>query len=402
MISEQDLVLGVHMKITSVQALVSAPPETFVFAKVTTSDGLVGYGEAEADGAPMVRSSYIDRLGQSIIGMDPMNTDMIYQYLNRCWFFACPAQDLMRCIGAIDEALLDIKGKALGTPVYNLLGGKFRDSIKLYCHIWIPREESEQVKKVTPEMQAEGAVRQVKQGFDVVKFDPFTTVFNQEVGESAKGFVNIFQGMNYPRKLVPKAIDMVRAVREAVGPEIGICLDFHGRLDVESAIRIGRLLEPFDLYFYEEPIPPGDDEELAYVRSRVNIPICCGERNYTLRDFRRLFELQGTDIIMPDHARNGGITQIKEVAKLADTFRIPVAPHVVPTSPLNAVIGAHNMASIPNFLIHESMGPQRLRLYADLLKPQILPENGYLRVPDRPGLGVELVEENLAKERTQE
>ena len=388
------------MKITSVEPLVSAPPREFVFAKVTTSTGLVGYGEAAADGAPKVRAASIARMGRAIIGMDPMNTDMIYQSLNRNFFFGWPPEELMRCIGAIDGALLDIKGKSLNTPVYNLLGGKYRDKIKLYCHIFISREDRVKSDKVTPEMQAEGALRQVKQGFTVVKFDPFTTVYNQEVGAPMKGFVNIFQGMNYPRKLVPKAIEMVRAVREAVGPEIGICLDFHGRLDVESAIRIGRLLEPFNLFFYEEPLPPGDDEELAYVRSRVNIPICCGERRYTLRDFRRLFELQATDIIMPDHSRNGGITQIKKVAVLADTFRIPVAPHVVFSSPLNAVISAHNMASIPNFLIHENMGPQRMKLYADLVTPQVLPENGYLQVPNRPGLGVALVEDNLAKERS--
>lgn len=388
------------MKITSVEPLVSASPREFVFAKVTTSTGLVGYGEAAADGAPKVRAASIERMGRAIIGMDPMNTDMIYQSLNRSFFFGWPPEELMRCIGAIDGALLDVKGKALNTPVYNLLGGKYRDKIKLYCHIFIPREERVKSEKVMPQMQAEGALRQVKQGFTVVKFDPFTTVFNQEVGAPMKGFVNIFQGMNYPRKLVPKAIEMVKAVREAVGPEIGICLDFHGRLDVESAIRIGRLLEPFNLFFYEEPLPPGDDEELAYVRSRVNIPICCGERRYTLRDFRRLFELQATDIIMPDHSRNGGITQIKKVAVLADTFRIPVAPHVVYSSPLNAVISAHNMASIPNFLIHENMGPQRMNLYADLVTPQVLPEKGYLRVPNRPGLGVELVEDNLEKERT--
>jgi len=387
------------MKITSVEALVSASPGEFVFAKVTTSNGLVGYGEAATDGAPRVRAASIERMGQAIIGKNPMDTDMIYDSLNRCFFFGWPPEELMRCIGAIDGALLDIKGKALGTPVYNLLGGKYRDKIQLYCHIWISQEERERSAKVTPEMQAEGALRQVKQGFTVVKFDPFTTVFNQEVGAEMKGFVNIFQGMNYPRKLVPQALEMVRAVREAVGPEIGICLDFHGRLDVESAIRIGRLLEPFNLFFYEEPLPPGDDEELAYVRRRVNIPICCGERRYTLRDFRRLFELQATDMIMPDHSRNGGITQIKKVAILADTFRVPVAPHVVYSSPLNAVISAHNMASIPNFLIHESMGPQRMQLYADLVKPQVSLEQGYLTVPDKPGLGVELVEANLDKER---
>ena len=387
------------MKISSVEALISAPPRPFVFTKVTTSTGLVGYGEAESDGAPAVRVKSIERMGKSILGMDPMNTEKIYTYLNRCFFFGWPPEALMRCIGAIDEALWDIKGKALHTPVYNLLGGKFRDKIQLYCHIWHSREERESVGKLTPEMMAEGAKRQVKHGYGVIKFDPFTTVYNQEVVAPSKGFVNIYQGMNYPRKLVPKALAMVQAVRDAVGPDIGICLDFHGRLDVESAIRIGRLLEPLDLFFYEEPLPPGDDEELAYVRSRVNIPICVGERRYTLRDFRRLFELQATDIIMPDHARNGGITQIKKVADLADTFRIPVAPHVVYSSPLNAVIGVHNMASIPNFLIHENMGPQRMKHYADLLRPQVLPDNGYLAVPDKPGLGVELVEENLDKPR---
>ncbi|MGQ9781519.1 MAG: mandelate racemase/muconate lactonizing enzyme family protein [Nitrososphaeria archaeon] len=197
-------------------------------------------------------------------------------------------------------------------------------------------------------------------------------------------------------------MELVKAVREEVGPRVDIMLDIHGRFDVESAIRIGRLLEPYDLLFYEEPIPPTNDELLAYVRQRVNIPVCVGERRYTLESFRRLFALNATDIIMPDHSRNGGITWVKKVSNMAQIYLIPVAPHVVFSSPLNAVISAHNMVSIPNFLIHESMGPQRLELYKDIIKPHILPEDGYLKVPDRPGFGVELNEESLEIEFKEE
>ena len=380
------------MKITNVEALVSTGSRPFVYAKVTTSDGLVGYGEAASDGAPEVRAASIRRIGKTVVGMTPFDTGRAYYTMVNA-FFGWPPEDTMRAIGAIDEAIYDIKGKALKTPVHNLLGGSFRDRIKLYCHIVTKPGE-----KATPESMADGARRQVKLGFTAVKFDPFSTIIAQERQEKEVGFVSIPQGMNYPRDLTAKAIKMVKAVREAVGPEINIMLDIHGRFDVESAIRIGRQLEPYDLFFYEEPLPPTSDELLAYVRQRVDIPICVGERTYTPEGFRRLFELKATDIIMPDHSRNGGITWVKRVSELAETYLVPVAPHVVLSSPLNAIISAHTMASIPNFLIHESMGPQRLEIYKDLLKPHILPDNGYLKIPDRPGLGVEINEEALSKD----
>jgi galactonate dehydratase len=380
------------MRITEVKALVSAPPRCFVYAKVTTSDGLVGYGEAQTDGAPEVHAAAINTIGKHVVGLDPMNTEKAYATMHRSQF-GWPPEATMRAIGAIDGALFDIKGKALKTPVYNLLGGKMRDKIQLYCHIVTRPGE-----KVTPESLAEGAKRQVKLGFGALKFDPFSTVYRQETGEEENGCIYVPQGMNYPRKLAAKAIEMVKAVREAVGPEVYIMTDIHGRFDVESAIRIGRQMEPYDLFFYEEPIPVTNDELLSYVRRSVRVPICVGERRYTPEDFRRLFEQEATDIIMPDHSRNGGITWLKKIADMAATYYIPVAPHVVVSSPLNAVISAHTMTSVPNFLIHESMGPQRLEILKDFLKPQFLPEDGYFRVPDRPGLGVELNEEILDEE----
>jgi galactonate dehydratase len=393
------------MRINEIKALVSAPPRSFVYAKVETSNGLVGYGEAETDGVPEVQAASIEALGKTVIGLDPNDIEFAYQTIMTA-NFGLPPEQTMRVAGAIDEALLDIKGKALKTPVYNLLGGRFREKIRLYCHLLVGAgglRKDEKERKTTPEMVAEAAREQVRHGFTVLKFDPFTTVYWEEVDDSqisAYGGVKsrLQQGMSYPRKLVPRAVGLVKAVREAVGPEIGICTDIHGRFDVESAIRIGRLLEPYDLFFYEEPIPPGNEEALTYVRQRVNIPICCGERRYTLEDFRHLFELQATDIVMPDHARNGGISMVRKIADLANIYHVPLAPHVVYSSPLNAVITAHTCASVPNFLISESMGPQRLELYKDLLRPQILPEQGYLKVPDKPGLGVELNEENLNKQ----
>lgn len=313
----------------------------------------------------------------------------------------------MSAIAAIDSALLDIKGKALKTPVYNLIGGKFREKIRLYCHILVGAggaRKNEREKKTTPEMVAEAAKEQVRHGFTVLKFDPFTTVYWEEIEDpqiQAQGVIKSARmqrdfGMNYPRKLVPKTISLVKAVRDAVGPEIGICLDIHGRFDVESAIRIGRLLEPYDLFFYEEPIPPGNIEALAYVRQHVKIPICVGERRYFVDEFRRLFELEATDIIMPDLCRTGP-SWVKKISDMALIYHVPVAPHVVYSSPLNAVITAHTCASMPNFLICESMGPQRMKIYKDILKPSILPENGYLKVPNKPGFGVDLNENNLTK-----
>lgn len=234
------------MKIAKVEALVSAPPNNFIFAKVTTSDGLVGYGEAESDGLPHVQASAIEALGRSLIGLDPFDTELAYNTLMTV-NFGLPPEQTMRVVGSIDEALLDIKGKALKTPVYNLLGGKFRDKIRLYCHIMIGigvERKDERIKKTTPEMVAEAAKEQISHGFKVLKFDPFTTVYWEEIEDpqiSAHGVIKsrFYQGMNYPRKLVPKAIQLVKAVREEVGPDIGICLDIHGRFDVESAIRIG-------------------------------------------------------------------------------------------------------------------------------------------------------------------
>jgi len=398
------------MKITEVKALVSSGRQPFVFAKVTTSNGLVGYGECEhmyGYASPEVFAKSIETLGKYIIGMDPFNTELAWYTLTQT-FHMWNAQGNLGAIGAIDTALLDIKGKALGTPVYNLLGGKFRDKIRLYCHILVgagPGRKDERERKLTPEILAEDAKELVKCGFTALKFDPFTVVYWEEIDDpqiSAQGVVRSarFQrdfGMNYPRKLVPRAIEMVKAVRDAVGPQVDIALDIHGRFDVESAIRIGRLLEPYDLFFYEEPIPPGNIEALRYVRQRVNIPICVGERRYFVDEFRRLFELEATDIIMPDACRMG-LSWFKKIADMALIYHVPVAPHVVYSSPLNAVITAHLCASIPNFLISESMGPQRMELFKDLVKPQVLPENGYLKVPDRPGLGVELNEHNLSKE----
>jgi len=398
------------MKIVEVEGLVSASPSRFVFAKVTTSDGLVGYGEAEpmyGYTAPEAFTTSIDTLGRYVVDMDPFDTELAWYTLSQT-FHMWNAHGNMAAIGAIDTALLDIKGKALKTPVYNLLGGKFRDKIRLYCHplmgIGVARK-NERDRKTTPHMIAEAAREQVRHGFTVLKFDPFSTVYWEEVDDpqiSAHGVIKSarFQrdfGMNYPRELVPKAIELVKAVRDAVGPKVGICLDIHGRFDVESAIRVGKLLEPYDLFFYEEPIPPGNIEALAYVRQRVNIPICVGERRYFVDEFRRLFELEATDIIMPDCSRMG-LSWMKKIADMALIYHVPVAPHVVGASPLNAVMAAHICAAIPNFLICENLGPQRMKLYRDLLRPCILPDNGYLKVPDKPGLGVELNESNLTKE----
>ena len=187
----------------------------------------------------------------------------------------------------------------------------------------------------------------------------------------------------------------VAAIREAAGEEVEICIDVNGMLNVPTAIRLGRPLEPFDLLFYEEPLPPENMEAMKQVKDSVRVPICTGERLYSTHSFRRLLELGAADIIMPDFQKCGGITEGKKIAALANTYYIPVAPHNY-NSPLSPIIDAHLCASLPNFLVLEYVWPD-VEWTEKVISPPAQVEDGYLQLPEGPGWGVELVEEEIAK-----
>jgi galactonate dehydratase len=277
-------------------------------------------------------------------------------------------------ISGIDIALWDIKGKALGVPVYELLGGRCWDKLRVYANGWYRGD-------ATPEDYAEGAQRVVEDGYSAMKFDPFA--------------VNAEGVWDYPtRDLDPIRADLaykrVRAVREAVGPDVDILVEVHGNLGPTSAIQIGKRLEELRPFFYEEPVDAMNVECMRKVAENVNIPIAAGERLYTRYGFRPYIEGQILDILQPDIGLAGGITETKKIATFAETYNLHVQPHNY-AGPISTAAGIHIDACIPNFIIQETFpyhDKSQYGLVREAYELQI--SDGFIDVPDKPGLGVEL------------
>ncbi len=274
-------------------------------------------------------------------------------------------------LGAVEAALLDIKGKALGVPVYELLGGKQRDRLKCYANHWFFGAE-------TPEDFAAKAKRAVAMGYRALKWDPFGDAWLE---------------MDRPQRR--RTIAEVEAVRDAVGPDVELMLDVHGRLNVPTAIAMAHALEPFDLSWIEEPVPPESIDALADVRAKSRVPIAAGERFFEPERFLEIIEKRAADILQPDVCHLGGLSETRKVAGLAHMRFLPIAPHN-PTGPVMNAMTLHLAAAIPNFSVFETVSidvPWRKELVGESLAF----EGGDILVPDAPGLGVTLNEEACAK-----
>ena len=282
----------------------------------------------------------------------------------------------MAAIGAIDIALWDIKGKLLGKPVYELLGGPTRERVRLYTHL----------AGRTPQELAEQALAYVQDGFTAVRLYPFGD-FGETGFEEGRGL----EEMSYGR-MIGSARERVAAVRDAVGPDIDIMIDVVNRLTPAEAIAVGRALEPYNLYFFEDPIEPENMDAWEFVASSIRIPIAMGERLYTIHQFRDLLNHNGAAYVRPDLSLAGGITNIMKIAALAEASYAQVVPH----NPLSCVLTAacaqidaavHNIA-VQEYPHDEYEAPKR-----DLVKQPLVRDGGYLLIPDTPGLGIELNEE---------
>jgi len=369
---------GGFMKITDVRAAVVGGNFSWVLVKVYTDEGITGVGEAYWG---VGVKEMIHAIKGYVIGEDPMDVDRLYQRMYRGLIaVGSMAGTITTAISGVEIALWDIAGKRAGLPVYRLLGGRFRDRVRIYCD----SHGGVEGKEFTPEGFGERA-RQVRaKGFTALKFD---------VDQLQRG------GDGYNRCLGNADIDLmascVQAVRGEVGPHVDFAVDCHWRYNVSDALRLAYALEPYRLMWLEDPLPPENVDAMAKLTAKSRIPICTGENLYTRHGFRELVEKQAVDILAPDIPKVGGLLEARRIAEMADTYYMAFAPHNV-SSPVGTIASAHVCASVPNFLVLEYHAID-VPWWDSLVKGGPVIKNGFIEMTEKPGLGVELNEEELAK-----
>jgi len=364
------------MNISDVKTFLVNPGsgKNWLFAKVETDEEISGWGEsytqADRDHAIV---AHIAQLRRYLVGRNPFHIKHFTHMAYDDFAGKRGAMDFYCALSGLEQALWDIIGKALNTPVYNLLGGPCRDKIRVYANGW-----SEGAKK--PQELAEKALRVVGQGFTAMKFDPFPGPWRIIID----------------KKDERAAVENVRAVREAVGPEIDILVEVHRRLAPMHAVRIARMMEEFQPFWYEEPVSSRNLDALASCKREIRMPVVTGEELYTKAEFREVFEKQAADIINPDVCNCGGILELKEIAAMAEPYFVAVSPHNYNSTTLGLAATVQVSACIPNFLITEYFVNFTAKGNEISVNPLTV-ENGYIKLPTGPGLGVELNEEALIR-----
>ncbi|MFN8455780.1 MAG: mandelate racemase/muconate lactonizing enzyme family protein [Anaerolineae bacterium] len=369
------------MKITDVKVwLVEGVKYNWTLLKVYTDEGYTGVGEATNwPGSPIIEAA-ARHIGERVIDLDPLRTDFIWTKLYRDLNWIGPFGASLCAISGLDMALLDLKGKVLNTPCYQLLGGAFRTEIPLYANYWFTKGEH------TPDDYAAQAQRVKEAGFTGLKFDPFAHT-NYFYGD------HLSTNLSLSPQQQDHAYHVTAAVREAIGPDLAMMIETHALLNFQTAVSMAERLAPLGIAWYEEPVGPENVETLAAMRQRIGsaVPLCVGERHYTRYGFRPILERQLCDVIMPDITRCGGPSEMKRIATMAEVYNVPIAPHN-PNGPLSTLASAHLCAAIPNFFRQEFMFndvPWR----DEVIDHPLDIRQGHLFLSDRPGLGVDLVEE---------
>ncbi len=353
-------------------------PPRWLFLKVTTSDGTVGWGEPVVEGrSKSVRSAVEELIDGYLLGEDPSRIEHHWQRLYRGGFYR-GGPVLMSAIAGIDQALWDIKGKRFDAPVYELLGGPARDRIRVYQ--WIGGDRPADV--------GEAAAEKVDAGFTALKMN--ATPELRRIDTPAA---------------VDAARDRLAEVRDAVGDEVDIGVDFHGRVSKTMAKRLAAALEPFEPMFIEEPVLPEHNDALPEIAQHTTIPIATGERMFSRWDFKSLFKQGVVDLIQPDLSHAGGITEVHKIASMAEAYDIAVAPHC-PLGPIALASCIQVDACSPNVLIQEQSLDIHYNETSDVLDyladPSVFAyEDGYVPLPDGPGLGIE-IDEAVVRERAQQ
>ncbi len=359
------------MKVTDIKIFnVDCFRTNWVFVKVYTDEEIDGVGEATLEYKEKALAGAVEHIKEYLVGKNPLIIEKHWHDIYRdAYWRGGPV--LMSALSAVEMALWDILGKTLGVPVYQLLGGKVNDKVRIYVNGWFAGAKE-------PEEFGQKAAEAVKRGVTAMKWDPF-----------GKSYMNISSAD------LDKALKCVAAVREAVGDGVDLLIEGHGRFNIPTGIKIAKELAPFKPMFFEEPVPPDSLEALKAVHDQSPVAISAGERLYTRWDYRRFFDSMPADYIQPDISHAGGIMELKKIAAEAECRYLPFAPHN-PSGPVANAATLQLAANCPNFCILEIM-------YSDVVwrkevtNEALHYEDGYMFISDKPGLGIEIHEEECLK-----
>ena len=351
-----------------------------VHVRVYTDQGIVGQGEstdAATGNVPLIRS-----FSRMLIGQDPLNIEAAFERIRTAGVFAgAQAGQYVTALTAVEIALWDVAGKALGLPVYQLLGGKVRDRVRVYC-------DSGEREMIPGDEQSKARIKQITDmGFTAAKIDI------DDARDPAR-----FDRVNWTASNgeIEHMVAKVAFTREQYPRNFDLAVDMHARYDATTGKRVAKEVEPFKLMWLEEPVPAENIDAMREVRASTSTPICCGENVYMRWGFREILEKRAADIIMPDFQKCGGLLEARKIADLAHTYYVPVAPHAV-TSPVGMMATAHVCAAIPNFLVQEWHWIDSLDLWRNWVKEGEIIQKGFIPLPERPGLGVEMNDDAARK-----
>jgi len=359
------------MRITDIKTFIYRGAWNWLFVKVETDEGISGWGEATTQGAAKATEAAIHEMGGNyLIGKDPRQIELHFSTMLRNSYWR-PAVVLYSAISGLEMAMWDILGKSLNVPIYSLLGGVCNPRLKIYHNgWWFGAKTHKDYARLAKEMTDKGA--------KALKFDPL-------------------QGCDYfiDREQANQVIEAIRLVREAVGDDVELMIDVHGRLSPDNSIKVAREVEQYRPFWWEEPIPTDASvEDLAMVASSISIPVVAGERIYTRWGFRDVFEKRAAAIINPDIAHEGGILETKKIADMAHAYYVSITPHSA-GGPVLTAASIQLEAATPNFLMHEFFSPD-IPYYKEIVKdPFPVMKDEFVDLPTKPGLGIELNEEVL-------
>ncbi|MEZ4861435.1 MAG: galactonate dehydratase [Caldilineaceae bacterium] len=354
------------MKITDIKTIFV---DRYLFVQVYTDSGLVGLGESGAWGYLEASAGAVDTFKRYLIGQDPLRIEHHWQYLYRWSHFRGAA--IMGALSAIDIALWDIMGKHFGVPCYQLLGGKTRDKARVYYHVFGQSKEE----------LIQGCIDAKTQGFTAVGH--------------LTPFLDDSRDLPYFKTHVDKiedAIETVARYREAVGKEVDLCIEIHRQLTPSEAIVLARGIEPYHPFFYEDPTMPDHFDSMALIAQHINIPIATGERIHTIWEFEMLLKRGAVQYVRPDVCMVGGLSHAKKIAALAEAHHVGVVPHN-PLSPVSTAACIQLAACIPNFALQEYPIGEQEPPKSEIVKSALRCEDGFIIIPDAPGIGVELAED---------